>query len=153
MASLPDLRRQIEDAKRTIAETTENLRDLQELVAIIERAQGNAHEEQAAPSILVAADQFRGARATDAIRRVLTANPERSFRVGHLVDALYRGGQSPSRVKIRQNVAAFMKYAREREWLIPSDEPQSYKLSDLGRRHFSSAVSRPGSLFPSAAGE
>jgi hypothetical protein len=155
--SLPDLRRQIEEAKRTIAEATQSLRDLQELVAIIERAQGSTKGKgkgkgkESAPSILVAADQFKGVKAADAVKRILVTNPERSYRVSQLADALYRGGQSSSLPQIRQNVAAFVKYARERQYLIPGGNGQGYKLSAAGRQAYSSAAVQPVSLFPSSA--
>lgn len=133
LQSLPDLRRQLEDARREANAAAQRVRELGDLIASIERFLSGPSAKAEAPAILVGNDQFKGKQAAEAVKRIMLAN-DRPFRVSELADILYRGGQSSDMMKIRQNVAAVMKYARQYQWLVVSEnDPQAWKLSESGR--------------------
>lgn len=141
--SLPDLRRQHIAAKREMEEATQKLKKLGDLIEAIERAFDSA-SVKTAPGILVLENQLQGLSAPKAMARILLTHPE-PVRANELADALYRGGQAPSRTKIRQNVKFYMKRWRTEGWLEPAGPQYSYRLTASGREKFSTTELEPPS--------
>ncbi|HEY4131753.1 MAG TPA: hypothetical protein VGM50_14135 [Gemmatimonadaceae bacterium] len=132
MDSLPELRRQLDQARRELAQASANVKELSDLITAIEKAGGRGRTEHSA--VLVVDGSFTGMRISDAARRVMLANPTTAFRVVQLTDVIVRGGMQGDVSKIRDAVSAFMKDARKRGELVQSaTDPQAWLANEAGQ--------------------
>lgn len=147
--SLPGLRQQLDIAKREVAAATQRVRDLTDLITTIERVSTGRSSASLGPAILVMEGQFRGLSVSEAVKRVMYAH-QRAFRASELVDVLSRGGDWADTGKLRQNVAAAMKYLRSNRMLEKGQADQSWQLTPEARIHLAATASEPPSeLFAS----
>jgi hypothetical protein len=128
---LSQLRREAADLKARLEALQGQYDTTVEAVKIWEKLA--AAPQPKAPGIIVGADQFRGLKTPDALKRLMLSVTG-AYTSADLGDALMRGGFGNDVIQIRQNMKHPLKLWRKRTWVEFDDKALTWVLTPEGRR-------------------
>lgn len=150
---LAQLRNQRAELKRDLEELQARYKALDDAISALDRFSAAAKPVEKVPGIMVEAGQFAGMKTPKALAKLMLAN-QRPHTAADLADALYRGGQAPDAILIRQNIKHPLKLWRRREFVEYNPDTLSWQLTRAGVAALSvepTEREQPSPLFPSAA--